>query len=189
MHDIEPYWRWRDRYTAEHDDRSPFFGRSYDEFGYSTRCYNYLIHPQWDTFGSPTLYLKILYADYERGACIIELIGEWNDVVHNDIMYLKREVVDVLVRSGIHRFILIGENVLNFHGQDDDYYDEWSSDIAPDDGYIILLNFREHLLGEMDDHGITPYVDGCHDLPDWRRLAPADLITWNERRREMVLGE
>ena len=26
MHDIEPFWNWRHKYTSEEDERSPFFG-------------------------------------------------------------------------------------------------------------------------------------------------------------------
>ncbi|HNL37891.1 MAG TPA: hypothetical protein PKH43_02120, partial [Saprospiraceae bacterium] len=92
MHNIEPFFRWRDFYTAEEDERSPFFGRTYSEFEFSHRLYNYYLHPQWDEFGSSTLYGKILYADYDEQYALIELIGEWNDTLHDDIMYLKRNV-------------------------------------------------------------------------------------------------
>ncbi len=51
--------------------------------------YNYYIHPQWDDFGSRTLYLKVLLADYDEQYVIIELFGEWNDAIENDIMNLK----------------------------------------------------------------------------------------------------
>ena len=90
MHDIEPYFNWRNYYTAEEDKDSPFYGKVYDEFKYSNKIYNYFIHPQWDYIGSPTLYIKLLYADYEDGYAIIELIGEWNDCLNNDVMFLKR---------------------------------------------------------------------------------------------------
>jgi len=86
--------------------------------------YNYYIHPQWDEFGSKTLYLKILYTDYDAKFAIIELIGEWNDTIENDIMELKREVLDKLMAEGIIKFILIAENVFNFHSGDKDYYEE-----------------------------------------------------------------
>ena len=119
MHTIEPYWKWREKYTAENDEKSPFYGREYSELEYSTVIYDHYIHPQWDNFGSSTLYLKILFADYEQSFAIIELIGEWNDAVHNDIMFLKRDIMDELIGNGINKFILVGENVLNFHGSDD----------------------------------------------------------------------
>jgi hypothetical protein len=99
MHEIEPYYAWRDHYVAAEDDRSPFYGREYSEFQYSQKIYNYYIHPQWDDFGSSTLYLKILWADYLSGTAIIELIGEWNDLLHNDIMLLKRDLCDQLIEE------------------------------------------------------------------------------------------
>ena len=89
MQDIEPYYRWRDLYISEEDPNSPFFGQTYSEFEYSTTIYNFYIHPQWDDMGSRTLFLKIIYADYEQGFCIIELLGEWNDAIEKDIMILR----------------------------------------------------------------------------------------------------
>ena len=65
MHDIEPFYNWRHIYVAEEDSLSPFFGRTYSEFEFSQTVYNYYIHPQWDDFGSRTLYLKILFVDHE----------------------------------------------------------------------------------------------------------------------------
>jgi hypothetical protein len=53
--------------------------------------------------------------DYDSAYAIIELIGEWNDAIENDIMILKRDIIDVLIDQGVNQFILIGENVLNFH--------------------------------------------------------------------------
>ena len=61
---------------SEEDEKSPFFGREYSEFEFTLAIYNYLIHPQWDEFGSKTLYLKVLLADYEEKYIIIELISE-----------------------------------------------------------------------------------------------------------------
>ena len=100
MHDIEPHFRWRDQYIASEDQRSPFFRRRYSEFEYSHQLYNFFLHPQWDEFGSSTLYCKILYTEYEQGYTLIELIGEWNDTLHNDIMYLKRNVAEKINDAG-----------------------------------------------------------------------------------------
>ena len=97
MHDIEPHYHWRHLYMAEEDPRSIFFGRTYSEFEFSQAVYNYFIHPQWDEFGSKTLYLKILFVDYDLQFAIIEMIGEWNDAIENDILELKREVLDKLM--------------------------------------------------------------------------------------------
>ena len=125
MHEIEPFYNWRHLYNAEEDENSPFYGVEHSEFEFSNTVYNYYIHPQWDDFGSRTLYMKLLFADYEQNYAIIELIGEWNDAIENDIMTLRRDVTDELYKQGITKFILIAENVLNFHSSDDLYYEEW----------------------------------------------------------------
>src|SRR6476620_8632276 len=125
MHDIEHFYNWRHIYVSEEDERSPFFQRQYSEFEFSQTVYNYYIHPQWDEFGSRTLYMKILFVDYELNYAIIELLGEWNDAVENDIMHMKRGIMDRMIAKGIYKFILIAENVLNFHSSDTDYYEEW----------------------------------------------------------------
>lgn len=178
MHDIEPFHKWRDNYIAADDKLSPFFGQQYDEFKYTQKVYNYFIHPQWDEIGSATLYLKILYADYDEGYAIIELIGEWNDCLHNDVMYLKREVVDVLVKQGIYRFILLAEHVFNFHGSDDSYYEEWYEDVRDDDGWICVLNALQHVEEEMHDTRLQYYVHFGGDFADvnWRIMKPKALL-------------
>ncbi len=140
MQDIEPFYNWRHIYVSEEDERSPFYGRIYSEFEYSQTIYNYYIHPQWDEFGSRTLYLKVIIADYEEKYAVIELLGEWNDAIENDIMQLKREVIDKFQANGIFKFIIIGENVLNFHSGDRDYYEEWYEEMSDENGWAVLLN-------------------------------------------------
>ncbi|HAE69288.1 MULTISPECIES: hypothetical protein [Sphingobacterium] len=176
MHEIEPYYNWRDYYIAAEDEQSPFYGTIYSEFDFDKQIYNFLLHPQWDEFGSLTLYLKILFVDYEKQYCIIELIGEWNDAIYNDIMLLKREIIDVLISQGIKYFILIGENVLNFHASDDSYYEEWFQDI--DDGWIAGVGFREHVIEEFQQQNIDYYINfggALNELP-WRALKPKQVF-------------
>lgn len=176
MHTLEPYYNWRNLYTAEEDEHSPFYEREYSEFEFTHHLYNFLLHPQWDDFGSETLYLKILYADYTEGFAILELLGEWNDAVNNDIMFLKREVADALMASGINKFMLLGENVLNFHVSDDSYYEEWFEDV--EDGWIALINFREHVLREIQKASLDYYLvmGGEINLVAWRTLQPLQLF-------------
>lgn len=176
MHLLEPYYNWRELYVASEDVRSPFYGREYSEFEFSNKIYNYYIHPQWDSIGSPTLFLKVLYADYEEGFAIIEMIGEWNDCLYNDIMTLKRDFIDELIGEGIHKYVLIGENVLNFHASDDCYYEEWFDDI--EDGWVALLNFRDHVLEEFKQANIDQYfiTNGILNDVAWRSLEPNNLF-------------
>lgn len=188
MQDIEPFYNWRELYVASEDVRSPFYEREYSEFEYTHSIYNYCIHPQWDFMGSPTLFIKIIYADYEAGFAIIELIGEWNDAINNDIMILKRDIADELINQGISKFILIGENVLNFHSSDDCYYEEWLDDVG--DGWIVGLNFRDHVLKEMSVTNIDYYVTFGGELNDmnWRTFSPFQLVEVIERVMGRRLG-
>ena len=179
MHQIEPFYRWNKYYDVATDERSPFFGKEYNYELYTDTIYGYYIDPAWDFMGSETLYIKILYADYQRGYCIIELIGEWNDAINNDIMHLKRSIIDYLNQQGINKYILIGENILNFHGSDDCYYEEWFEDV--EDGWISLVNFRDFVLDEMTQYNIDSYVNygGSLQIANWRTLKPTvffDLV-------------
>lgn len=172
MHTIEPHYNWRHLYIASDDERSPFYNREYSEFEFTHSIYDYFIHPQWDEIGSATLYIKILFVNYDMGFCIIEMIGEWNDCLYNDIMFLKRNIADVLIEKGIKKFILIGENVMNFHASDDDYYQEWFEDI--EDGWIACINFREHVVEEFMRSHIDYYLalGGALNNVIWRSNTP-----------------
>jgi hypothetical protein len=166
-------------YESSEDERSPFYGAEYSEFEFSKKVYNYFIHPQWDEMGSPTLYLKILFANYETGFAVIELIGEWNDCIHNDIMFLKNDVVDALQREGIHKFALITENVMNFHASDDSYYEEWSEDVSAEGGWIMMIGLREHVEQDMRSAHLDNYMRMDETLAglNWRTLEPDHLET------------
>ena len=176
MQDLEPFYNWRGYYIAAEDPLSPFYGREYSEFEYTNTVYNYYIHPQWDEFGSNTLYLKILFTDYDRGFAIIEFIGEWNDALYNDIMFLKRDLIELMMKEGINKYILIGENVMNFHGSDDCYYEEWFQDI--EEGWIAAVNFRAHVLQEMNRFSLDYYLASGGELDElnWRNFNPQELF-------------
>lgn len=176
MHTLEPYFNWRNLYIASEDERSPFYGRHYSEFEYTDQIYDHLIHPQWDNIGSTTLFTKILFTDYDEGYCIMEFIGEWNDCLYNDIMTLKRDVIEPLMMEGVNKFVLIVENVLNFHSSDDCYYEEWMDEI--EDGWVCMVNAREHVLEEMSSVGIDQYLvmGGSLEEVSWRTNRPIQLF-------------
>lgn len=179
MHDIEPHFQWRDKYRSDLDNRSPFYGRQYSEFAYSNKVYNYLLHPQWDAFGSETLYLKVIFADYDAQYAIIQLIGEWNDALHNDVMHLKREVIDELLAADIRHFILVAEDVLNFHADEDDYYQEWYDDVAAANGWIVVLNTLDHVAEEMRQARLDNYL---HFGPLFNQ------VNWRPQKAENVFA-
>ena len=101
------------------------------------------------------------------------MIGEWNDTIENDIMTLKRDVIDELIPTGINKFILIGENVLNFHGADDCYYEEWYEDVSDEGGWICFVGLLDHVIEEMEEYGIQNYVHlGFQYNIIWRTQKP-----------------
>lgn len=161
---------------AEEDPKSPFSGRTYSEFEYSQTVYNFYIHPQWDDFGSPTLYIKILFVDYENGFAIIEMIGEWNDAIENDIMTFKRDIIDQMIVHGIYKYILIGENIMNFHSSDDCYYEEWYEEVADEGGWIALLSLANQSIYDFKRAGLDRFIQ-LFDFPDWRPYTPTNLFT------------
>lgn len=187
MHDIEPYFKWRERYLASEDSKSPFYGRVYDEFKFTKKVYNYFVHPQWDDFGSNTLYLKILFVDYEEKFACIELIGEWNDCITNDIMFLKREIVDILISAGINKYLFFCENVLNFHGSDDSYYEEWYEDVQEEGGWICFVNTLEHVMREMRSSMLDHYVKFGEQYNDfnWRAMQPKAILQYLEAQMKL----
>ncbi|MHA7128212.1 hypothetical protein [Algoriphagus namhaensis] len=178
MQDIEPHYNWRNLYIASEDPRSPFSGYQNSEVYFTDQIYNFLIHPQWDNIGSETLFLKVLFADYNQGFAVIEMFGEWNDLLHNDIMTLKRNIIELMIAEGITKFILICENVLNFHADfdSDDYYAEWQEEL--EEGWIAILNARDHVLSEMSRHGIDHYLvmGGKLNALSWRTRHPRQLF-------------
>lgn len=190
MQDIEPYYGWRDIYTAEEDDRSPFYKKKYDELYYTNKLYNFLIHPQWDNIGSPTLFIKILFVNYEKKLAVIELLGEWNDAIHNDIMHLKRNVIDPLLEQGIKKFALIGENILNYHRGDIDYYEEWFQDIKDEGGWIFALNFEPHVIAEMSKRQIFHYLSlNAETYLNWRVQSPFTFHKWLEQEIQKSISD
>lgn len=174
MHTIEPFYNWQHMYLAEDDKLSPFYGTQHSEFTFSQTVYNYYIHPQWDSFGSNTLYLKLIYVDYEAKFCVIELIGEWNDAIENDIMTLKREVIDKLMHQHIYKFILIAENVFNFHSGDKDYYEEWNDEVKDNEGWIVSLNMNEIAEYDFKKRKLHQIIE-LQNIVDWRTYKPYHL--------------
>jgi len=186
MHSIEPYYNWRGLYISSEDPSSPFFQKEYNEFYCTDKIYDHWIHPQWDNMGSPTLYIKILFTDYAKGFSVIELIGEWNDLLHNDIMHFKRNILETLMNSGVSKFILVAENVLNFHYSDDCYYEEWFEEVLDADGWIAIMNLRTHVFEDFKEGNLDSYLvsGGALNEVSWRTKSPDQLF---DKVEEQVL--
>jgi len=160
MHDIEPYYHWRHLYTAEADPRSIFFGRTYSEFEFSQTVYNYYI---------------------------IELIGEWNDTIENDIMELKREVFDKLMAEDIIKFILIAENVFNFHSGDKDYYEEFYEELSDEDGWAVLVNFHPAAQHDFLLRKLNRYIE-LMEISAWRTYKPDHFFQFIDQKLSQRLS-
>jgi hypothetical protein len=115
-------------------------------------------------------------------------MGEWNDCIYNDIMFLKRDLADAMMEEGITKFILIGENVLNFHYSDESYYEEWFDDV--EDGWIVCINFRDHVLQEMKRARIDYYVmfGAMFQHIPWRKFQPQQLYLLVNNQLSKLLG-
>ena len=179
MHEIEPYHRWLNIYDSANDELSPFYGKEYNYDMYSDTIYGYYIDPAWDFIGSETLYIKILFADYDNGFVVIEMMGEWNDTINNDIMHFKRNIIEHLMYNGINKFILIGESIFNFHGSGDEYYEEWFDQVEDSDdfdqpGWIAGVNFPDFVKDEISNYNIDTYINfgGTLDVINWRTMPP-----------------
>lgn len=179
MHTIEPYYNWQHIYQANEDENSPFYGVEYNEFQFTQKVYNHFIHPQWDSIDSQTLYCKILMADYDEHYAIIELIGEWNDAIENDIDNFKRFVVDVLEAKGIYKFILIADNVLNFHSGVKEYYSEWYDEVSDENGWVVMLNLPSQSQYDFKKAKLNYYIE-LADKEDWRKYKPHHLFRFFE---------
>ena len=97
--------------------------------------------------------------------------------MHNDSMFLKRELVDAMVEEQIYRFIFIAENVLNFHGDETDYYEEWYDDLQEYQGWAVVLNLQPHVLEEMQETRLDDYLHLGTLFNDinWRPHEPARI--------------
>ncbi len=50
------------------------------------------------------------------------------------------------------------ENVLYFHGDDTDYYEEWLDDIREAGGWVCFVNIQDHVASDMRETRIDNYV-------------------------------
>jgi len=88
---------------------------------------------------------------------------------------LKRDVIDKMIAVGIRKFILVGENVLNFHSSDSCYYEEWIEDIADDGGWVVIMDMPEQSQYDFRKAHLDYYVE-LINFPGWRTVLPQHLF-------------
>ncbi len=94
-------------------------------------------------------------------------------------MLFKRNIIEQLMQSGVNKFILIAENLLNFHGNDEDYYEEWFDEVQDEDGWITLINLRPHVQEELHNYDLDYYflMGGQLEEIDWRTATPQQFLS------------
>lgn len=186
--EIEPYYGWLHQYSHDTDERSPFHDVEHNLFAYDRAIYTFPAHPLWDSIGSENLLVKILYADYDSGYAILELLGEWNDLHENDFRLLYDNCLAVMATEGIERFILIAENVFNVWLDQDDYYDALAEELGAE-GWLCLLRARPHVKQEFEQYGISRYFYWSQELDDiaWRKTKPQQLYQLVQQRLQLLL--
>jgi MFS superfamily sulfate permease-like transporter len=75
----------------------------------------------------------------------------------------------------ITKFILIAENVLNFHSGDKDYYEEWFEEVTDEGGWIVALNMPEQTQYDFKKKKLNYYIE-LIDIPNWRVYKPQHLF-------------
>ncbi|GAB4403656.1 MAG: hypothetical protein OHK0039_03050 [Bacteroidia bacterium] len=190
LRDIEPFYGWLALYSHEQDEQSPFHNVEHNLFYYDRSVNNIPAHPVWDHIGSESLLVKILYANYEEGYAIIELLGEWNDLYDNDFRLLAENCLTYLIDAGIGKFILICENVFHAYLDSDDYYQALQEELDEQEGWICLLRLREPVRAEFVQYGLSPYLYWSPMLDEitWRKLKPFQLFDLVEERIHRLLG-
>lgn len=186
---VEPFYGWLHLYDHKSDTTSPFHEVEHNLFYFDRFIYTFETHPLWDTIGSESLLLKILFVDYSRGYAIIELLGEWNDLFENDFRLLYEELILRLYPHGVTKFIFICENVFNAYLEDDDYYAECLEYLTENDGWLSLLRPRQRVLEEFRAYGIDEYFywNPAFDELRWRKLKPWQLFELFEKSMARLL--
>ena len=88
--------------------------------------------------------------------------------------------------AGITKYILLGENVFNFHGSDDSYYEEWFDEVEDIEGreesgpgWIAAVSFPDFIQDELRKYHIDQYVNmgGTLQVSNWRTLHPTTFFS------------
>ena len=83
-----------------------------------------------------------------------------------------------VLANHIYKYVLVCENVLNFHGSDDCYYEEWYEDVCEEDGWICLINTLDHVEQEMKDTRLQYYINfgDLYSNLNWRAQKPQNVF-------------
>ena len=100
--------------------------------------------------------------------------GVRNDAIANDIMHLKRNIIDVLLHKGIRKFLFVAENVLSFYADDESYYEEWHEELE-ENGWVVVMNLPDQSMEEFMNSRVRDYLFFEH-IENWRTYQPHALF-------------
>ena len=98
----------------------------------------------------------------------------WNPE-EKEIVELKREVLEKFMEEGIYKFILIVENVLNFHSDGKDYYEELHEEVTDENGWVVCLNMPEQTQYDFKQAHLNQFIE-LMELDNWRIYRPFHLF-------------
>ena len=102
-------------------------------------------------------------------------------------MELKREVLDKLMAEGIVKFILIAENVFNFHSGDKDYYEELYDELSDEDGWAVLINFNPAAQHDFLLRKLNRYIE-LMEISAWRTYKPEHFFQFIDQKLSQRLS-
>jgi hypothetical protein len=102
-------------------------------------------------------------------------------------MELKREVLEKFMEEGIYKFILVAENVLNFHSDQGDYYEELYEEVSDENGWVVCLNMPVQTQYDFKGAHLNRYIE-LMDLFNWRTYKPFHLFKKIDQELTARLG-
>jgi len=84
-------------------------------------------------------------------------------------------VMEKFMAEGVFKFILIAENVLNFHSSDNEYYKEWYEEVTDENGWLVILNMPEATQYDFKKAKLNRYIE-LYELENWRTYKPFHLF-------------
>jgi hypothetical protein len=103
------------------------------------------------------------------------MIGEWNDAIENDIMALKRDIIDVMMSNGINKFILIAEMCSIFTVATKTITRNGYEENEESGGWVVVLNMSEAAQYDFQRRQLNRFIE-LINLPDWRIYKPYHLF-------------
>jgi hypothetical protein len=75
----------------------------------------------------------------------------------------------------IYKFILIGENVFNFHNGDRDYYEELYEELSDENGWAVMINLHQASQHDFLLKKLNRYIE-LMEFEKWRTYKPEDFF-------------